>query len=615
MAIFWVRREGAEKSPDSQIRDGMDRWRHGRKRWARAAWCIHTKTQFYAYARASLRLRPASAATVQVAAEVIDVQTLHRRLGHIALDSVRTLVRSRAIQGVSLIDDGQPLYCDSCEYAKTTMKPIKKEREAAQASAFGDEIHSDIWGPSPLQTLGGRKYYITFTDNHSRYTRVQLLRSKDEALQAYKDFAAWAQTQHGAKIKRLRSDRGGEYTGDDFSKFLKEQGTERRLTTHDTPQHNGVAESLNRRLLERTRAILHHSGLPKHLWGEAVNHLTWLKNRTSTRTLGNITPLERLYGQKPNLGNVPEWGQRVWVHTDSGSKLDARAIEGHWVGYDKDSTHAHRIHFSDKNKVAIERNVKFAPTTVTIHAPPIVNPTHANTAPQPPILPPAPPPIPTLPWPAPEQTPLPDLEGEEGGDKDEEGGWEDEERADPALPGQFETPAISKNTKPRRKAGEPSYVQPTRTSTRRTQPADIDRRIAAGEGTADGRTTGKRAKKIGAAAAITNEFAHIGVDFAFASELTPVITEAIGDTQDDPNTVNEARSRSDWPLWQQAMDCEMKTLERRWNLGNGSAPHWPQHCGQQVGIPHQTQGRWNYRQVQGAPRRARFYTNLRHRLL
>jgi hypothetical protein len=270
---------------------------------------------------------------------------------------------------------------------------------------------------------------------------------------------------------------------------------------------------------------------------------------------------------------VPEWGQRVWVHTDSGSKLDAGAIEGHWVGYDKDSTHAHRIYFLDKNKVAVKRNVKFAPTTVAIRTPPFVNPTHTITAPAPPpaptvprpaILPPAPPPmltLPTLPWPVPDQTPLPDSEGEEGGEKDEEGGWEDEERADPAPLGQFEAPATSKTTKPRRKTGEPSYAQPTRTSTRRKQPADIERRITAGEGTTDGRATGKRAKKIGAAAAITDEFAHIGVDFAFASELTPTIAEAIGDAQDDPNSVNEARSRSDWPLWQQAMDREMKTLE------------------------------------------------------
>ena len=120
---------------------------------------------------------------------------------------------------------------------------------------------------------------------------------------------------------------GGGYTGNKFTDFLRSQGTKRRLTTHDTPQHNGVAESLNRRLLEQVRAVLHHSQLPKNLWGEALHFIVWLKNRLTTRALGKITSHEQLYRSKPDLGRVPEWGQRIWVHQDRGSKLDGRAAE------------------------------------------------------------------------------------------------------------------------------------------------------------------------------------------------------------------------------------------------------------------------------------------------
>lgn len=84
------------------------------------------------------------------------------------------------------------------------------------------------------------------------------------------------------------------------------------------PQHNGVAKSLNRCLLERVRTMLHQAELPKNLWAEAINFTVWLKNRTSTKALGNVTPYEQLYGQKPNLGNMPEWGQHVWVHNSVG---------------------------------------------------------------------------------------------------------------------------------------------------------------------------------------------------------------------------------------------------------------------------------------------------------
>jgi hypothetical protein len=62
------------------------------------------------------------------------------------------------------------------------------------------------------------------------------------------------------------------------------------------PQHNGIAKSLNRRLVKHVCAVLHHSGLPKTLWGEALHFVVWLKNRTSTRVLGTVTPFERVHG-------------------------------------------------------------------------------------------------------------------------------------------------------------------------------------------------------------------------------------------------------------------------------------------------------------------------------
>ena len=255
--------------------------------------------------------------------EQVDLYTLHCRLGHIAPNSICKLVKSNAITGIQLIDEGPKFTCPSCEYAKATRKPIRKECIAPLAGAFGDEIHTDLWGPSLVATIGGRKYYVTFTDDHTRYTTASLLRTKDQALQAYKAFANWAQTQHRARIKRLHSDRGGEYMGNEFTQFLQNQGTEQRLTTHDTPQHNGIAESLNWRILEHVHAMLHHAKLPKSLWGEAVLFAVWLKNRTTTKALRNMMPFEKFNKFKPDLSGVPEWGQQVWAHSTDGTKLDA----------------------------------------------------------------------------------------------------------------------------------------------------------------------------------------------------------------------------------------------------------------------------------------------------
>ncbi|KAG2050453.1 hypothetical protein BDR06DRAFT_864419, partial [Suillus hirtellus] len=74
--------------------------------------------------------------------------------------------------------------------------------------------------------------------------------------------------------------------------------------------------------------LLHASRLPKFLWGEAIMHVTWLKNRTGTQALNGMMPYEALFKKKPNLDNLPEWGSHVKVHSPNGSKLDMHTIEG-----------------------------------------------------------------------------------------------------------------------------------------------------------------------------------------------------------------------------------------------------------------------------------------------
>ena len=65
---------------------------------------------------------------------------------------------------------------------------------------------------------------------------------KSEMFKAYESFESWLQTQHGTPIKYLHSNCGGEYLSDEFTCHLKAKGTEQKRTTHNTPEHNGVAK-------------------------------------------------------------------------------------------------------------------------------------------------------------------------------------------------------------------------------------------------------------------------------------------------------------------------------------------------------------------------------------
>ncbi|KAL5733206.1 hypothetical protein ACOSP7_032546 [Xanthoceras sorbifolium] len=66
----------------------------------------------------------------------------------------------------------------------------------------------------------------------------------------------------GLKIKRLRSDNGGEYKDSRFREFCANSGIKMEKTVPMTPLQNGVAERMNRTLNERARSMRIHAGLP-----------------------------------------------------------------------------------------------------------------------------------------------------------------------------------------------------------------------------------------------------------------------------------------------------------------------------------------------------------------
>jgi transposase InsO family protein len=124
------------------------------------------------------------------------------------------------------------------------------------ASTYGELVHTDLWGPAQTESVAGHLYYISFTNNFSRETKVHFLKLKSEALSALKDYETELRRQTpGAKIKKLHSDRGGEYHSTEFDRYLKDQGIKHQLTVHHSPQQNGVTERLNHTLVEHARAM------------------------------------------------------------------------------------------------------------------------------------------------------------------------------------------------------------------------------------------------------------------------------------------------------------------------------------------------------------------------
>jgi Reverse transcriptase (RNA-dependent DNA polymerase) len=262
------------------------------------------------------------------------------------------------VEGIDLDLASKPDFCDVCVKAKAACKPFPK-MSLYEAKAYGEKVVSDIWGPAPVTSLGGKDYSLCFLDLYSHEERIYFLKHKSEAFEIYKVYEAWVRVQRNAVIKILGTDRAGEFTSKAFRDHTDHAGTVRHLTVHDSPQSNGASERSNRTHAECARAMLIASGLPKFLWAEAWLHSVWLRNRAPTRALREKkTPFEMGTGTKPDLSDLREWGCTAWVKRMDANKLEPKAEECHFVGYDAESK-AYRVYWPGRRKVSVERDVYF----------------------------------------------------------------------------------------------------------------------------------------------------------------------------------------------------------------------------------------------------------------
>ncbi|GJP81254.1 hypothetical protein CLOP_g11416 [Closterium sp. NIES-67] len=274
--------------------------------------------------RASLKSVPVEelrkeAVSMVAAAAKVDMETLHRRLGHAGMERIKELVQKEMTVGVELKDgDGSKGKCDKCVEGKITKSPHPKHQVQEPYGAL-EIVAADVCGPLRVASRHGSKYFVTFTDLGTRHTWVTELKDKTEVFSSFLDWMVEAERQSGKQLKVLRTDNGGEFVNEEFNSYLRSKGILRQLTVPYTPQHNSIAERVNRSLLDCVRTLLADSGLPLKFWGDALGMACWVKNRLPTKGLAaDMTPHEAFYGRKPNMGLARVWGCMVQYREPAG---------------------------------------------------------------------------------------------------------------------------------------------------------------------------------------------------------------------------------------------------------------------------------------------------------
>jgi len=250
------------------------------------------------------------------------------------------------VGGVTGIKSTSSYFCDACAIGKSHRLNIKKSI-STRSQIFLGRIHMDLIGPFRTQTPQKQEYLLTIVDDYSRYAVVYPLVKKSEAFSKFKIYKSQFESESGKKIIRIRTDRGGEFTSDEFKDYCMEHGISRESPAAYSHEQNGFIERFNRTIVERGTTLLKASGVPATYWGEAMNYATHTYN-LSPHSGNNFKIPVVLFFQnsivtpnyQPSLAQLRPFGVASYFHVPKElrrGKLGDKALLGALMGYEKGS--------------------------------------------------------------------------------------------------------------------------------------------------------------------------------------------------------------------------------------------------------------------------------------
>jgi hypothetical protein len=221
-------------------------------------------------------------------------------------------------------------------------------------------VHSDVWGPTPITSINGTRYYVSFVDDFSKFTWFFPLKHKSQVLSTFIHFKSTIENLLNHKLKVLRTDCGGEYTDSAFQDYCSTHGIFHQFSYPHTPQQNGVAERKHRHIVETSLSLISQSSFPLSYWPYAFATSVFLINRLPTPKLQLKSPWEVLFHSPPDYSSFKTFGCSCFPLLTSYNKykLEFKSQECIFLGY---ATHSKGYFCLDPthNKLIVSRHVIF----------------------------------------------------------------------------------------------------------------------------------------------------------------------------------------------------------------------------------------------------------------
>ncbi|GAA0155057.1 hypothetical protein LIER_12878 [Lithospermum erythrorhizon] len=213
-----------------------------------------------------------------------DVDVWHNRLGHMSAKGLGILSQNKSLP---VFNDLKLKDCTHCLMGK--QHRIKFNKSSQRKVVILELMYSDVCGPMKVKTMG-------------------------------------VERETGEVLKCIRTDNGGEYIGE-FDRYCKSKGIRHEQSVPKIPQDNGVAERMNRTIIEKIRCMLSHASVPRHFWGEALVAAVQIINLSPSTTLNGSIPEKTWSGKDVSYKHLRTFGCIAYAHVpkDERTKLDFKS--------------------------------------------------------------------------------------------------------------------------------------------------------------------------------------------------------------------------------------------------------------------------------------------------
>ena len=280
----------------------------------------------------------------------------HQRLGH---PHFKVLHRIISTYGLPTFAYNKISPCDACLSSKSHKLPYAIPQHSTNRPL--ELVHSDLWGPSPVLSHLGHKYYVIFIDDFTRYTWMYPLKLKSDVLNIFMNFHQRVERQFNLKLQNFQSDWGGEFQA--VSKYLTNCGIHHRLSCPHTPAQNGAAKRKHRHIIETALSLMKQASMPHKFWDEAACTAVYLINRMPTPLLKFKSPYQLLFNQDPDYSFLRTFGCMCYPYLRhyAATKLDSRSECCTFIGYSV-FHHGYRCISITSVRLYISRDVIFSET-------------------------------------------------------------------------------------------------------------------------------------------------------------------------------------------------------------------------------------------------------------